>query len=172
MWMPSLEDAWQGRVQFYELLFGTWTVYVFLVWMWQRLLKEPLDEWRYVMLTFLGAGAFWVNHYFQNAPSPVWLILINAYTVFFLVVWWLVAVRGRDRSAGWKWSAMFGAVVFTVAFIAFEQLSRYGVEHWGMHEFCWMAMSFVGFVGLIYWRGHSTVPPQSMLLHPQLGRDG
>ena len=77
MWMPPLEDAWQGKVQFYELLFGTWTAYAFLVVLWQRILKEPLDEWRYVLLSFFGAGAFWVNHYFQQ--SPFWLWLINLY---------------------------------------------------------------------------------------------
>lgn len=158
MWMPPIEEAWQGKVQFYELLFGTWTAYAFLVVFWQRVLKEPLDEWRYVLLTFLGAGAFWINHYFQL--SPAWLLLINLYTVFFLVAWWIIAIRGRDRSSGWKAAALFGAVVFTVAFIMFEQLSRYGVEQWGMHEFCWMTISFFGFWWLILWRARSTVKPK------------
>lgn len=169
MWMPPLEDAWLGKVEFYELIFGSWTVYAFLVWMWQRLLKEPLDEWRYAMLTFLGAGAFWVNHYFLKAPSPIWLVLINLYTVFFLFSWWIIAVRGRERSFGWKLAAMLGAIVFTVVFIAFEQLARYGIENWGMHEFCWMTLSFLGFVWLIAWRGRSTVKPKpkSVPLYPK-----
>jgi hypothetical protein len=158
MWMPPLEDAWQGKVQFYELLFGTWTAYAFLVVLWQRILKEPLDEWRYVLLSFFGAGAFWVNHYFQQ--SPFWLWLINLYTVFFLVAWWTIAIRGRQRSSGWKFSALIAAVVYTVAFIMFEQLARYGIETWGMHEFCWMTLSFFGFWWLIVWRSRSTVKPK------------
>ena len=93
MWMPPLETSWQGKVEFYELIFGTWTVYALLVLAWERVLREPLAEWRYAMITFLGAGAFWVNHYWLKAPSPVWLILINLYTVFFLTSWWAIAVR-------------------------------------------------------------------------------
>jgi hypothetical protein len=155
MWMPPLEDAWQGKVQFYELLFGTWTVYVFLVWMWQSLLKEPLEEWRYAMLTFLGATAFWINHYFLYAPKPTWLIMINVYTVLFLIAWWKVAISGRKRSAAWKFGALAAAVPFTIVFILFEQLARYGVEHWNMHEFCWMTLSAFGFVWLIWWRGRA-----------------
>ncbi len=164
MWMPPLEDAWQGKVQFYELLFGTWTAYAFLVVLWQRILKEPLDEWRYVLLSFFGAGAFWVNHYFQQ--SPFWLWLINLYTVFFLVAWWTIAIRGRQRSGGWKFGAWVAAVVYTVVFIMFEQLARYGVENWGMHEFCWMALSFFGFWWLIVWRARSTVQPKPIKEDP------
>ena len=63
-----IDTAWQGTVQFYELVFGTWLAYIFLVLMWERVLKAPLPEWKYVLVTFLGAGAFWVNHYFQHAP--------------------------------------------------------------------------------------------------------
>lgn len=160
MWMPPLEAAWQGKVQFYELLFGTWTVYAFLVWMWQRLLREPLEEWRYVMITFLGASAFWINHYFLYAPSPVWLIMINVYTVFFVWAYWWIAIKGRARSTLWKWAALASSVVFTVAFIFFEQIARYGVEQWGMHEFCWMSLSFLGFVAVIWWRGQANSQPK------------
>jgi len=159
--MPPLEEAWAGKVQFYELLFGTWTVYAFLVWMWQSVLKEKLDEWRYALITFFGAGAFWINHYFLYAPKPTWLILINLYTVFFVVAYWWLAIRGRDRSWIWKFSALLSSIVFTVAFIAFEQLSRYGVENWGMHEFCWMSMSFFGFWWLIWWRGRANTQPRT-----------
>jgi hypothetical protein len=101
MWMPPLEDSWRGPVEFYELLFGFWTSYPFLVWWWQRVLKTPLPEWRYAMLAFFAAGAL---------------------------------------------------------YILFEQLARKGVEQWGMHEFCWMALSFVGFPLLIAWRGRVNPP--------------
>lgn len=156
--MPPLEDAWQGKVQFYELLFGTWTAYAFLVMFWQRVLKEPLAEWRYVLLTLFGAGAFWINHYFQQ--SPFWLPLINLYTVFFLIAWWTIGIRRCQRSSSWKFFAFFSAVIYTVVFIMFEQLARFGVEKWGMHEFCWMALSFFGFWWLIIWRSRSNETPK------------
>ena len=156
MWMPPLETSWQGKVEFYELIFGTWTVYALLVLAWERVLREPLAEWRYAMITFLGAGAFWVNRYWLKAPSPVWLILINLYTVFFLTSWWAIAVRGKPKSLLWKCAAMAGAIAFTITFILLEQLARRGVERWGMHEFCWMTISFFGFAWLIHWRGRAT----------------
>ena len=156
--MPTIDPAWEGPVQFYELLFGTWTVYVFLVLVWQKLLKEPLDEWRYVMITFLGATAYWVNHYFTKAPF--WLLLINLYALVFFVLYWRVGIAGRQRSAAWKLAALLSGLAFTVVFILFEQLARRGVAKWGMHEFCWMTISALGFVWLIWWRGHTAVQPK------------
>lgn len=154
MWMPPIEDAWAGKVDFWELLFGTWTVYAFLVLWFEKVLRRPFAEWRYVMLTFLGASAFWINHYFQKAPF--WLTFINLYTLGFLIAWWFIAVREAQRSSGWVVAAMASAVLFTVAFIAFEQAARFGVERLGMHEFCIMTLSFFGFVGIIAWRGHAS----------------
>jgi hypothetical protein len=165
MWMPPIEPAWQGRVEFWELVFGTWTSYAFLVLWWQRVLKEPLDEWRYAMLVFFGAGAFWVNHYFQKAP--LWLWMINLYTVFYFIAWWKAASIGtRPRTRAWKIGALASSLVYTVAFIGFEQLARYGVMNWGMHEFCWMALSFLGFPWLIWWRGHAKVVPAPAEVSP------
>lgn len=161
MWMPPIEDAWAGKVDFWELLFGTWTVYVFLVLWFEKVLRRPLAEWRYVMITFLGGSAFWINHYFQKAPF--WLTMINVYTLAFLVAWWLVAVRGAQRSTGWAVGAMASAVLFTIVYIAFEQVARVGVERLGMHEFCFMTLSFLGFVGIIWWRGHASAAREGAL---------
>ncbi len=152
--MPAIEPTWAGKVEFYELLFGTWTVYIFLVLMWERALRVTLPEWKYALITFIGAGAFWVNHYFLRAPF--WLILINLYTVLFIAVYWYLGVRGMAKSITWKIIATLTSIIFTVAFIMFEQLARIGVERWGMHEFCWMTLSYIGFVGLIVWRGRQS----------------
>ena len=152
--MPAIDPAWAGKVEFYELLFGTWTSYICLVGLWVMVLRRPLDEWRYVMLTFLGAGAFWINHYFLRAPF--WLTAINFYTVAFLVAWWAVGMRGAGRGLLWTVGALIGALVYTVVFIAFENAARFGVERLGMHEFCFMTLSYLGFVGLILWRGRSS----------------
>lgn len=149
--MLVIDPAWAGKVQFYELVFGTWTVYVFLVLLWERLLGARLDEWRYVLLNFMGAGAFWINHYFQKAP--LWLVMLNAYTVVYLAAWWWFGVRGQPRPMAWKIGATLCALVYTVAFIGFEQLARLGVERYGVNEFWFMAASWFGFVGLILWRG-------------------
>ena len=146
-----IDPAWAGKVQFYELLFGTWTVYVFLVLVWDRLLRQPLDEWRYALITLFGAGGFWINHYFQYAPF--WLVALNAYTLIFLVFYWLIGIRGQARSRRWRLGALLTAVPFTVAFIGFEQIARLGVDRYGVHEFYFMLGSFFGFAGVILWRG-------------------
>lgn len=156
--MPTIDDAWQGSVQFWELLFGTWCVYIFLVLMFEKLLREPLEEWRYVLITFLGASFFWVNHYFQNAPFYLWLL--NGYTLVVWVAWYVVAVRGRG-SLLWSVAATLSFVLFTVAFIGFEMVSRY-LEKGGLHEFWIMLISYFGFAFLIAWRrraGERRAPP-------------
>jgi hypothetical protein len=35
-----------------------------------------------------------------------------------------------------------------------------------MHEFCWMALSFLGFPWLIWWRGHAKVVPAPAEVSP------
>jgi len=148
----TIDPAWQGQVEFYELVYGTWLSYIFLTLMFEKALGETLDEWRYVLLNFVGAGAFWVNHYFQY--SDFWLILINVYTVFFLYVWWIMGISPvADRSKGWKAAAFFGGIVYTFAFIGFENIARYGVDTLGYSEFWFMLTSYLGFVGVIVWRG-------------------
>jgi hypothetical protein len=88
--------------------------------------------------------------------------MINLYTVFYVIAWWKVAAIGtRPRTRAWKIGALASSLVYTVAFIAFEQLARYGVEHWNMHEFCWMTLSLFGFVWLIWWRGRAAPPSRA-----------
>ena len=150
--MLVIDPAWAGKVQFYELMFGIWTVYIVLVLMWEKVLRAPLPEWRYVLLNFLGAGAFWINHYFQKAP--LWFVMLNTYTLIFLIAWWWIGVRGQARSWGWKLAALSGAMVYTITFIAFEQLARLGVEKYGVNEFWFMAAAFLGCIAVILWRGN------------------
>ncbi|MDW8258330.1 MAG: hypothetical protein RML32_02680 [Gammaproteobacteria bacterium] len=159
--MPPYDPAWEGRTAFYELLFGYWTSYALLVWIWQSWLKAPLAEWRYAMISFLGASAFWINHYFSGEaarPYP-WLILINLYALMFFIAYWRLAIRRQPRSRGWKLVALLSGVVYTLGFIGFENLARYGVERWNMHELCWMTLSFFGFVWLIRWRAKAQPVP-------------
>lgn len=148
-----IDPAWAGKIQFYELVFGLWLSYAFLVLMWERALRERLPEWQYVLVTFLGASFFWINHYFQYAPF--WFWLVNGYTVIFLLVYFSVCVRGRPRSVAWKVGATLSAIIFTVAFIMFEMLGRYFVSTVGLHEAWVMLAACVGFIGLIAWRARA-----------------
>ena len=146
-----IDPAWEGKVQFYELIFGTWLAYIFLIFTFEKVLRQPLQEWRYVLLNFIGAGAFWVNHYFQG--SPFYMTLLNVYTALFLAIWYITAVRGHGRRAFWQFGATLMAVVYTVAFIGFENISRIGVDQLGHSEFWYMLVSYIGFVIIIVWRG-------------------
>jgi hypothetical protein len=148
--MISIDPAWQGDVTFYELVYGTWLTYGFLVLMWERGLRVTLPEWQYVLITFLGASFYWVNHYFQRAPFYVWLL--NGYTLTFLVTYFLVCVRPQARSLTWKIGATLTAVLFTVGFIGFENIARAGVKR-GVDEFWFMLTAYFGFLALIIWRG-------------------
>ena len=148
--MFSIDPAWQGDVTFYELLYGTWLIYLFMVLLWERVLRAPLPEWKYVLIVFLGASAFWINHYFQRAPG--YLVVLNLYSLVFLGVYYFLCVRPWRRSMGWQIGATLTAVVFTVAYIGFEFTARAGVTR-GVNEFWFMATAWFGFVFLILWRG-------------------
>ena len=147
--MPTIDDAWQGSVQFWELLFGTWLTYIFLVLMWEKVLRQPLDEWRYVLIVFLGASFYWINHYFQHAPFYWWLL--NGYSLVVWVAWYHIAVRGRG-SLLWTVLGTLCFIVFTGGFIGFEQAARFLRNSYGVHEFWFMLVSYFGIAGLIHWR--------------------
>ncbi len=149
-----IDPAWQGKVNFYELVFGTWLAYAFLTLLWEKMLKAPLPEWKYVMITFLGASFFLINHYLLYAPF--WLWLINAYTVVFVLVYYRLAVRGRGPSRLWRVGATLSAVLFTVVYILFENIARLAVSL-GCHEFWFMLTAYFGFLWLIVWRGRRPV---------------
>jgi len=146
----TIDPAWQGDVQFYELVFGTWLAYIFLTVVFEKALHEPLAEWRYILINFFGAGAFWVNHYFQRADF--YSTLLNLYTFAFLAAWYVIFVRPTQRPRAWKVGVTFIAVPYTVMFILFENIARWGVRA-GYPEFYFMLVAFFGFTGLIIWRG-------------------
>ena len=148
-----IDDAWRGDVQFFELVFGTWLAYAFLVLMWSKALRHPLEEWRYVLITFLGASFYWVNHYFQQAPF--YMILLNGYALVFWVIYYFFAVRTQRGSLIWTIAATLSAVPFTVAYILFEQMARWLLQSYGIHEFWFMLVAYFGFVWLILWRARA-----------------
>ena len=157
--MISIDPSWQGDVEFYELMYGTWLTYIFLVLYWEKVLRQPLPEWRYMLINLAGASAFLVNHYFQKSDfwgGPVGMI--NLYTYAFLIFWFLFAVRGHGRSVLWQVGAMLSAVLYTIAFICFEYIARIGVETLGWSEFWFTLGAYLGFAFIILWRGRRPSP--------------
>ena len=147
--MIEINPAWQGKVEFYELIYGSWLTYIFLVLLFEKILRAPLQEWKYILITFLGCFAFWVNHYFQGAEF--YMTLLNTYSLGILICWYLLAVKPQHRSVFWKVVATLCVAVFTLAFIGFEYIARLGVAA-GISEFWFMLGAAFGFVCIIFWR--------------------
>lgn len=149
-----IDPAWQGKVQFHEVVFGTWTSYAFFVWMWEDAFRRTLPEWKYVLITFLGASFYLINHYFQFASF--WLWLLNGYSVVFMVVYYKVAVLPMSHGTTrlWKTCATLSSILFTIVFIMLEQIARVIVSK-GYSDFWIMLVSYFGFLWLILWRARS-----------------
>ena len=144
------DPSWHGQIELHELLFGTWLSYIVLVLIWERILRAALEEWKYVFLTFVAASFFIINHYLNYAPFYYWLI--NSYTVVFLIIWYLMGVRGHSRSAPWKIGAIVLGLVYSALYVTFEMLGRLAVSQ-GIHEMWVMVAAFIGFAGVTLWRG-------------------
>jgi hypothetical protein len=54
--------------------------------------------------------------------------------------------------------ATLSFVVFTVAFIGFEQFARFLQLRYRIHEFWFMLASYFGFLALILWRRAALLP--------------
>src|SRR3989304_8818910 len=85
-----IDKSWQGKVQFYELAFGTWIAYLFLVFMWERIFGIKQEGWKYSLVTLLGASFYIINHYFLRAPF--YRHLINTYTIIFAILYYIIPV--------------------------------------------------------------------------------
>ena len=155
--MITIDPGWEGAVKFYELMFGTWLTYIFLVLYWEKVLRQPLEEWRYMLLNLCGAAAFLINHYFQGAPFyGGGFGMLSLYTYAFLTIWFLLGVRGHGRSILWQVGATASAVLYTIAFICFEYIARIGVDTYGWPEFWILLAAYCGFAGIILWRGRKS----------------
>lgn len=144
------DPSWAGRVTFVELLFGAPWAYAFLVVLWERVLRAPRPEWKYLLLQVIVSGTFLINHYFQFAPG--WLWAVNAYALLIYGVWYVLLVHGEPRGWPWKLGALAGGVAYTVVFSQFEMLARNGIAR-GIHEFWFLLAAFLGLLALVLWRG-------------------
>ena len=147
-----IEASWEGKVQFYELAFGTWIAYLFLIFMWRRLFKIQHDGWRYALITLIGGSFYIINHYFQLAPF--YNVLINSYTIVFSVVYYVVLVKPLDCSLIKKVFCFLSSVLFTILYIAAESLARFLKEGRlipGVHipEFLFLLISFIACIFII-----------------------
>lgn len=152
--MLVIDPAWAGKVQFYELLFGTWTVYVALVLVWEKVLGAA-GRVAVCAHEFHGSRRLLDQSLFPESPSLAdHAQCLHPYLPGRVVVGW---GAGSARSVQWQIFATLWAVPYTLTFIGFEQLARLGVEGYGVNEFWFMAGSFFGFIGLILWRGRQSV---------------
>ena len=147
-----IDASWEGKVQFYELAFGTWIAYLFLVFMWRRFFKTQNDGWRYALITLIGGSFYIINHYFQLAPF--YNVLINSYTIVFSVVYYIVLVKPLDCSLIKKVLCFLSSVLFTIVYIAAESLARLLKEGRlipGVHipEFLFLLISFIACIFII-----------------------
>ncbi|MDP6436689.1 MAG: hypothetical protein QF790_08060 [Gammaproteobacteria bacterium] len=143
------DPAWEGAIAFHELMFGTWLSYILLVILWEKVLRAPLQEWKYLLLTCLSASFFVINHYFFFAPFYLWVI--NGYTLIFACVWYGLGMRQEGRTLIWKCAGLMLVIVHSASYIGFELLARLAVEQ-GVHEVWIMVASYAGFAGIILWR--------------------
>ncbi|MCP6762081.1 MAG: hypothetical protein NHB32_25785 [Fischerella sp. CENA71] len=155
-----IDPKWIGRVNFYELIFGTFLSYIFIVLMWEIVFKTKLEEWRYIFITLIGASFFLVNHYFQNAPFYLWLLY--GYSLVFLVAYYIIGVKPMPGSSLKKIFATLSGIVFTIAFILFENIAKFGVEN-GINEFWFMLIAYFGYLAIVVWRAEVLKPKSQQL---------
>ena len=141
-----IDKSWEGKVQFYELAFGTWIAYLFLVFIWKRLFKVNHAGWRYALITLFGGSFYIINHYFLRAPF--YSLLINIYTIIFFLIYYFILVNPLDFPFIKKSVAFLSSVLFTIVYILGENLARFLAEGRlmpGVHvpEFLFLVISFL-----------------------------
>ena len=118
-----IDKSWEGFRQFYELAFGTWIAYLFLVFIWKRLFKVEYDGWRYALVTLIGGSFYIINHYFFFAPF--YRPLIYSYSIVFFTLYYYILVRPLKFSVIKKSAAFLSSVFFTILYIMAENLARF-----------------------------------------------
>jgi hypothetical protein len=151
--MDSMIDkSWEGFRQFYELAFGTWIAYLFLLFLWKRLLKADYEGWRYALITVVAGSFYIINHYFFYAPF--YRPLIYSYTIVFSILYYLILVKPLTSTFIKKMVAFTTSFIFTIVYIMAEELARHLVQGSlipGVHvpEFLFLVISFFAGIGII-----------------------
>ena len=147
-----IDKSWEGTVQFYELAFGTWIVYLFLLFIWKRVFKVDHDEWKYALITLVGGSFYIINHYFMHAPF--YIPLINSYTILFLILYYYILVKPLTFSFIKKTAAFLSSVLFTIVYMLAESMARFLAQGRlipGVHvpEFLFLVISYLACIGII-----------------------
>jgi len=121
-----IDKSWEGDIQFHELAFGTWIAYLFLLYIWKRLFKAVHAEWKYALITLIAGSFYIINHYFMLAPF--YYLLINSYTVVFLILYYAILVKPLAVPLKKKTAAFLSSVIFTLVYISAEYAARNMVE--------------------------------------------
>jgi len=147
-----IDKSWEGYRQFYELAFGTWIAYLFLLFIWKKLFKADHEGWKYALIT-LAAGSFYIiNHYFFHAPF--YYPLIFSYAIVYYIFYYYILVKPLKSSFIKKTLAFLSSVLFTIVYIMAENVARFlaqGRLISGVHvpEFIFVVISYIAFVIII-----------------------
>jgi len=147
-----IDKSWEGTVQFYELAFGTWIAYLFLLFIWKRVFKVDHDGWKYALITLVGGSFYIINHYFMHAPF--YIPLINSYTILFLILYYYILVKPLTFSFIKKTAAFLSSVLFTIVYMLAESMARFLAQGRlipGVHvpEFLFLVISYLACIGII-----------------------
>lgn len=150
--MIEIAKSWEGKVQFYELAFGTWIAYLFLVFMWERIFGIKQEGWRYSLITLLGASFYIINHYFLKAPF--YKLFINSYTALFFILYYIILVHHLKLSFAKKTAAFLSQIPFTLVYILAENFARFGsdgrlIPNVYIHESVFLTTAFVACIVII-----------------------
>ena len=147
-----IDKSWEGFRQFYELAFGTWIAYLFLLFLWKRFFKADHEGWRYTLITVVGGSFYIINHYFFYAPF--YRPLIYSYTIVFSILYYSILVKPLPFSFIKKSIAFLTSVIFIIVYIMAEELARFlvlGRLIPGVYvpEFLFLVISFFACIGII-----------------------
>jgi hypothetical protein len=146
------DESWEGFRAFYELAFGSWIAYLFLLFIWKSLFRAAHEGWKYALTTLVGGSFFILNHYFFHAPF--YSLLARSYAVIFLVMYYFLLIHPAQMSVGRQALGVLSAVVFTLVYIGAEEVARAladGRLITGLliPEFVFVVISFLAFVWII-----------------------
>jgi hypothetical protein len=147
-----IDKNWEGYRQFYELAFGTWIAYFFLVFIWKRIFNVAHERWKYALITLVGGSFYIINHYFFYAPF--YRPLIYSYTIVFFILYYCILVKPLTFSFIKKTMAILSSGIFTIVYIMAEDLARFLAQGRlipGVHvpEFIFLVISFFVFIAII-----------------------
>jgi hypothetical protein len=147
-----IDKSWEGTVQFYELAFGTWIAYLFLLFIWKRVFKVDHAGWKYALITLVGGSFYIINHYFMYAPF--YTPLINSYTILFLILYYYILVKPLTFSFIKKTAAFLSSVLFTILYMLAESMVRFLAQGRlipGVHvpEFLFLVISYFACIGIL-----------------------